>query len=108
NSRPASLSAAATSAGVIWSADWVVEVVVVAPTPALATTPAASMFFMTLRRVGLRESFIYPGYLFISTMSLQLKWVGEDQRDRVAETRMLCYAPARRELPDWIERLRNE
>lgn len=37
-----------------------------------------------------------------------LRWVGEDERDRVAEARMLCYAPARRELKDYIERLRND
>lgn len=41
-------------------------------------------------------------------MSVNLRWVGEDQRDRVAETRMLCYAPARRELKEYVERLRND
>ena len=41
-------------------------------------------------------------------MSVNLKWVGEDQRDRIAETRMLCYAPARRELTQYLERMRND
>ena len=41
-------------------------------------------------------------------MSLKLRWVGEDERDRVAETRMLCYAPARRELAGYVERIRDE
>ena len=41
-------------------------------------------------------------------MPLKLRWVGEDERDRVAETRMLCYAPARKELPQYVERLRND
>jgi len=41
-------------------------------------------------------------------MSLNLRWVGDDQRDRVAETRMLCYAPARKELSAYVERLRND
>ena len=41
-------------------------------------------------------------------MSLKLRWVGENERDRVAETRLRCYAPARKELPDYVERLRND
>src|SRR5829696_2535676 len=41
-------------------------------------------------------------------MSLKLRWVGDDERNRVAETRMLCYAPARKELPQYVERLRND
>ena len=41
-------------------------------------------------------------------MGLELRWVGDDERDRVAETRMLCYAPARSELPGYVERLRND
>src|SRR5688572_4849225 len=41
-------------------------------------------------------------------MSLKLRWVNDDERDRVAETRMLCYAPARKELAVYVERLRND
>src|SRR5688500_15144263 len=48
------------------------------------------------------------GRLTHRIMSLKLRWGGEDERDRVAETRMLCYAPARKELPQYIERLRND
>src|SRR5688572_5881555 len=48
------------------------------------------------------------GRLTDDTMSLKLKWVGDDERDRVAETRMLCYAAARKELPGYVERLRAD
>ena len=41
-------------------------------------------------------------------MSLKLRWVGEEDRDRVAETRMLCYAPARKELSEYVERMRSD
>src|SRR5688500_12054115 len=41
-------------------------------------------------------------------MSLKLRWVNDDERDRVAETRMLCYAPARKELAGYVDRLRND
>jgi predicted acetyltransferase len=41
-------------------------------------------------------------------MSLKLRWVGENERDRVAETRMRCYAPARKELSEYVDRLRND
>ncbi|MEO6435826.1 MAG: GNAT family N-acetyltransferase [Tepidisphaeraceae bacterium] len=41
-------------------------------------------------------------------MSVTLRWVGEDERDRVAQTRMLCYASARTELADYIDRLRKD
>ena len=41
-------------------------------------------------------------------MSVKLRWVGDDERDRVAETRMLCYAPARKELSGYVERIRND
>ena len=41
-------------------------------------------------------------------MSLKLRWVGAEDRDRVAETRMLCYAPARRELSEYVQRLRDD
>ena len=47
-------------------------------------------------------------YITRTIMSVNLKWVGEDQRDRIAETRMLCYAPARRELTQYLERMRND
>src|SRR5688500_12132108 len=41
-------------------------------------------------------------------MSLELRWVDDDERDRVAETRMLCYAPARKELAGYVERIRRD
>lgn len=41
-------------------------------------------------------------------MSVDLRWVGDDERERVAETRMLCYAPARAELSGYIERIKND
>src|SRR5688572_15147876 len=41
-------------------------------------------------------------------MSLKLRWVHDDERDRVAETRMLCYAPARKELTGYVERIHND
>jgi predicted acetyltransferase len=41
-------------------------------------------------------------------MALDLRWVGDDERERVAETRMLCYAPARSELPTYVDRIKND
>jgi predicted acetyltransferase len=41
-----------------------------------------------------------------ATMSLTMRWVGEAEYDRVAEARMLCYAPARKELDGYRQRLR--
>ena len=41
-------------------------------------------------------------------MELDLRWVGDDERERVAETRMLCYAPARSELAGYVERIKND
>lgn len=41
-------------------------------------------------------------------MSLELRWIGDDERERVAETRMLCYAPGRAELPNYIERIKSD
>jgi predicted acetyltransferase len=41
-------------------------------------------------------------------MGLNLRWVGDDERERVAETRMLCYAPARSELPQYVERIKTD
>jgi predicted acetyltransferase len=43
-----------------------------------------------------------------ATMSLTMRWVGEAEYDRVAEARMLCYAPARRELEGYRQRLRAD
>jgi hypothetical protein len=41
-------------------------------------------------------------------MSLKLRWVGNDEIDRVAEARMLAYAPARKELPKYKDEIRTE
>ncbi len=41
-------------------------------------------------------------------MSLELRWVNDDERERVAETRMLCYAPARQELAGYVERIKSD
>jgi predicted acetyltransferase len=41
-------------------------------------------------------------------MGLDLRWVGDDERDRVAETRMLCYASGRSELGRYIDRIRGD
>jgi len=38
-------------------------------------------------------------------MGIELRWVGEGELDRVAETRMLCYAPGRVMLPKYVERI---
>ncbi|MDB5355219.1 MAG: hypothetical protein JWN24_1672 [Phycisphaerales bacterium] len=37
-----------------------------------------------------------------------MRWVGEDELDRVAEARMLCYAPAMKELPRFTEGIRTD
>lgn len=39
-------------------------------------------------------------------MPLQLRWVQDDERDRVALTRMRAYAPALKDLPRYQERMR--
>ena len=39
-------------------------------------------------------------------MALTLRWVGQDELDRVAETRMYCYAPAGKELATYKEKIR--
>src|SRR4051794_26590939 len=39
-------------------------------------------------------------------MALNLRWVGEDEWDRVTKARLLCYAYAARELDSYAERLR--
>jgi predicted acetyltransferase len=41
-------------------------------------------------------------------MALSLRWVNDDERERVAETRMLCYSPASRERAAYVERLNND
>ena len=41
-------------------------------------------------------------------MALLLRWVGEDDLDRVAQTRMRCYTTAERELPVYQERIRSD
>jgi predicted acetyltransferase len=38
-------------------------------------------------------------------MPLQLKWVGEESYERIAEARMRCYAPAANTLPRYIDGL---
>ena len=41
-------------------------------------------------------------------MGLNLRWVGEDEWDRVAKARLLCYAYGARELDSYGERLRAD
>jgi len=41
-------------------------------------------------------------------MALTLKWVGESEYDRVAQTRLYCYAPAAKELAVFGEKLRAD
>jgi predicted acetyltransferase len=41
-------------------------------------------------------------------MATTLRWVGEDELDRVAETRMLCYAHAARDLEKYREGIRAD
>ena len=41
-------------------------------------------------------------------MSLTLKWVGDEQRDRVGHVRGLCYGRSRKEVADFVEQLRND
>lgn len=41
-------------------------------------------------------------------MPLSLRWVGTEDIDRVAEARMLSYAPARKELPKYKQDIRDE
>jgi len=43
-----------------------------------------------------------------SGMGLERRWVGTEELSRVAETRMLCYAGGRSELPAVIERAQND
>ena len=41
-------------------------------------------------------------------MSLQMRWVGESELDRVAETRWMCYSHARKELERYKQNLRQD
>jgi predicted acetyltransferase len=41
-------------------------------------------------------------------MALTLRWVGEDQRDRVAETRAHCYGAGTKDVAEYQQRLRND
>src|SRR5437762_749279 len=41
-------------------------------------------------------------------MSLHLRWVGEADLDRVAETRVLCYAHSRKDLAEWRKYIHNQ
>jgi predicted acetyltransferase len=41
-------------------------------------------------------------------MSLTLRWVGESDLDRVAETRVLCYAHSREDLAEWRKYIHNQ
>lgn len=43
-----------------------------------------------------------------ATMSLTMRWVGAAEYDRVAETRMLCYAPARKQLDSFQQYLKSD
>ena len=45
--------------------------------------------------------------LIFHEMSLKLRWVGEEARDRVGEIRALCYARAAKEVPDFIKNIRE-
>jgi len=40
-------------------------------------------------------------------MPLQLRWVGEESYERLAETRMRCYAPAANMLPKYLDSLQK-
>jgi predicted acetyltransferase len=41
-------------------------------------------------------------------MSLKLRWVGEDERDRVGEVRGLCYGHSRKQVAEFVDCLRND
>ena len=41
-------------------------------------------------------------------MSLNLRWVGEADLDRVAETRVLCYAHSMKDLAEWRKYIHNQ
>jgi len=41
-------------------------------------------------------------------MTVQLRWVGEADLDRVAETRVRCYAHSRKDLAEWRKYIHNQ
>lgn len=41
-------------------------------------------------------------------MPLNVRWVSDDERDRVAETRVRCYAPGTKDLPRFQDLTRND
>ena len=41
-------------------------------------------------------------------MSLNLRWAGESDLDRVAETRVLCYAHSKQDLAEWRKYIHNQ
>jgi predicted acetyltransferase len=41
-------------------------------------------------------------------MALKLRWVGEDERDRVGETRALCYGRAKKDVAWYVDELRSD
>src|SRR5689334_14242886 len=41
-------------------------------------------------------------------MSVQLRWVGEDERDRVGEVRALCYGRGYGQIAEFITQLRGD
>jgi predicted acetyltransferase len=41
-------------------------------------------------------------------MSIKLRWVGEEELDRVAQTRLRCYAKANSDLPRFCESIRRD
>ncbi len=41
-------------------------------------------------------------------MGLELRWAGDGELDRVAETRLLCYGAAEKDRERYLERLRND
>jgi predicted acetyltransferase len=41
-------------------------------------------------------------------MPLKLRWIGEDELDRVAQTRLYCYAPAGKDLATYKEKIRAD
>src|SRR4030095_8162712 len=41
-------------------------------------------------------------------MPLTLKWVGENERERIGEVRGLCYGQSRKQLADFINEIRTD
>ena len=41
-------------------------------------------------------------------MSLKLRWANEEERDRVGEVRALCYARAKKDVPEFVQEIRDE